>query len=43
MINEEDLITSLLPMNNKNGIKDSEGKGGSFFLNSDDKILLLGL
>ena len=36
MIKEEEIINSLLPMNNKNGIKDSEGKGGSFFLNSDD-------
>ena len=36
MIKEEDIINSLLPMNNKNGIQDSEGRGGSFFLNSDD-------
>ena len=36
MIKEEEIIKSLMPMNNKNGIKDSEGKGGSFFLNSDD-------
>ena len=36
MIKEEDIIKSLMPMNNKNGIQDSEGKGGSFFLNSDD-------
>ena len=36
MIKEEDLINSLLPRNNKNGIQDSEGRGGSFFLNTDD-------
>ena len=36
MVKEEEIINSLLPMNNKNGIQDSEGKGGSFFLNSDD-------
>ena len=36
MVKEEDIINSLLPMNNKNGIQDSEGKGGSLFLNSDD-------
>ena len=35
-VKEEDIINSLLPMNNKNGIQDSEGKGGSFFLNTDD-------
>ena len=36
MIKEEDIINSLLPRNNKNGIQDSEGRGGSFFLNTDD-------
>ena len=36
LIKDEEIINSLLPMNNKNGIKDSEGKGGSFFLNTDD-------
>ena len=36
MVKEEEMINSLLPMNNKNGIQDSEGKGGAFFLNSDD-------
>ena len=36
LVKEEEIINSLLPMNNKNGIQDSEGKGGSFFLNSDD-------
>ena len=36
MIKEEDIINSLLPRNNKNGIQDSEGRGGSFFINTDD-------
>ena len=36
MIKEEEIIQSLLPKNNKNGIQDSEGRGGSFFLNTDD-------
>ena len=36
LVKEEEIINSLLPMNNRNGIQDSEGKGGSFFLNSDD-------
>ena len=36
LIKDEEIINSLLPMNNKNGIKDSEGRGGSFFLNTDD-------
>ena len=36
LIKDEEIINSLLPMNNTNGIKDSEGKGGSFFLNTDD-------
>ena len=35
-VNDEEILESLLPMNNESGIKDSEGKGGSFFLNSDD-------
>ena len=33
---EEMIINSMLPMNNKSGIKETEGKGGSFFINSDD-------
>jgi hypothetical protein len=33
---EDMIITSMLPMNNKSGIKETEGKGGSFFINSDD-------
>ena len=35
-ISEEMIIKSMLPMNNKTGIKETEGKGGSFFINSDD-------
>ena len=35
-INDEEILKSLLPMNNQAGIKESEGKGGSFFVNSDD-------
>ena len=35
-VEDEEILTSLLPMNNKTGIKDSEGRGGSFFLNSYD-------
>ena len=35
-VNDEEILESLLPMNNETRIKDSEGKGGSFFLNSDD-------
>jgi hypothetical protein len=35
-INEEEILNSMLPMNNQIGLKDSEGRGGSFFINSDD-------
>lgn len=38
---EEDLIKSLLPMNNKQGIKESEGRSGNLFLNTDDKQFIL--
>ena len=31
----------MLPMNNKNGIKETEGKGGAFFINSDDYEFIL--
>jgi hypothetical protein len=41
MIKEEEIIQSLLPKNNKNGIQDSEGRGGSFFLNTDDNEFVL--
>ena len=35
-INEKNIVKSLLPMYNKEGISETEGKGGSFFMNSDD-------
>ena len=35
-VSERMIINSMLPMNNKSGIKETEGKGGSFFINSDD-------
>lgn len=40
-IKEEDIINSLLPMNNRNVIKESEGKGGSLFLNTDDNEFII--
>ena len=35
-IDEKDIVQSLLPMFNKSGINETEGRGGSFFINSDD-------
>ena len=35
-VSDEMIVSSMLPMNNKIGIKETEGKGGSFFINSDD-------
>jgi hypothetical protein len=40
-IKEEIIVKSMLPMNNKIGITETEGKGGSFFINSDDKEFIL--
>lgn len=40
-IKEEIIVKSMLPMNNKIGITETEGKGGSFFVNSDDKEFIL--
>ena len=40
-IKEEIIIQSMLPMNNKNGISETEGRGGSFFVNSDDHEFIL--
>jgi len=40
-IKEEVIEKSMLPMNNKIGITETEGKGGSFFVNSDDKEFIL--
>ena len=35
-VTEEEILSSMLPMNNQIGLKDSEGRGGAFFINSDD-------
>ena len=40
-IKEELIVESMLPMNNTNGINETEGKGGSFFINSDDHEYIL--
>ena len=40
-IKEEDIVNSLLPKNNTNGIRESEGKGGSLFLNTDDNEFII--
>ena len=40
-VSNEMIIASMLPMNNTNGIKETEGKGGSFFINSDDHEFIL--
>ena len=40
-VSNEMIIASMLPMNNTNGIKETEGKGGAFFINSDDHEFIL--
>ena len=40
-IKEEIIVKSMLPMNNKIGITETEGRGGSFFINSDDHEFIL--
>ena len=40
-ISETEIIQSFLPMNNTQGIKESEGKSGNFFINTDDKQFIL--
>ena len=40
-IKEDIIVESMLPMNNKIGITETEGKGGSFFVNSDDHEFIL--
>ena len=40
-ISENEIIQSFLPMNNTQGIKESEGKSGNFFINTDDKQFIL--
>lgn len=40
-LNEDIIIDSFLPMKNKQGIKESEGRSGNFFINTDDKRFIL--
>lgn len=40
-IDETQIIKSMLPKNNKIGISETEGKGGSFFVNTDDNEFIL--
>ena len=40
-IKEDIIVESMLPMNNRIGITETEGKGGSFFVNSDDHEFIL--
>ena len=40
-ISEESIVNSMLPMNNKTGINETEGRGGSFFVNSDDREFII--
>ena len=40
-VSDDMIETSMLPMNNKIGIKETEGRGGSFFINSDDNEFII--
>ena len=40
-IKEDIIVKSMLPMNNQAGISKTEGRGGSFFINSDDHEFIL--
>ncbi len=40
-IKEDIIVKSMLPMNNQIGISETEGRGGSFFINSDDHEFIL--
>ena len=40
-VSEESIVNSMLPMNNKTGINETEGRGGSFFVNSDDREFII--
>ena len=40
-INDQEMISSFLPSNNIKGIKESEGKGGSFFIITEDKKYMI--
>ena len=35
-VSNEMIISSMLQMNDKNGIKETEGEGCAFFINNDD-------
>ena len=40
-INIQEMIESFLPKNNKQGIKESQGKSGSFFISTDDNKYMI--
>ena len=40
-LKENIIVNSILPMNNKIGINETEGRGGSFFVNTDDHEYIL--
>ena len=40
-VSEESIVNSMLTMNNKTGINETEGRGGSFFVNSDDREFII--
>ena len=40
-INIDEMVESFLPKNNKQGIKKSEGKSGSFFISTDDNKYMI--
>lgn len=40
-LDEEDIIQSLLPSKNKLSIKKTQGKGGSFFITTDDNRFIM--
>ena len=40
-INIDDMIESFLPKNNKQGLKKSQGKSGSFFISTDDNKYMI--
>ena len=40
-LKEDFIVNSILPVNNKIGINETEGRGGSFFINTDDHEYIL--
>lgn len=40
-INPDQIINSFLPSNNQQGISESQGRSGNFFINTDDKKFIL--